>query len=526
MNILPFVLILSMGCIGNVGIVEAAPTLPVTGFADLHNHMFAEYAMGGAWLHGNAEGEISKALASCEIHDDPFSILASHARVKFPLISRWIGKVPGSEGDTSTNPKKHEGYPNFGGFPRWDNIAHQQVWEGHLKDAHAHGLNLLVVSAVNFEVLCDVMPEENKKYKDCSDISAVHRELDAAHQFEKTHDWFKIVTTPSEARDAIQNGKLAVVLSIEVSHLFGDGDWKKEFYEVYQKGVRTLQVTHQLNNRFAGAAIHNSIFRLIAWFQDFKERGRFWEILTPWKFGFQYDPRNPSAPRNEKGLTPDGKELVQLLMQKGMLIDLAHISEKGVHEIQSMTQANQNYPAYISHGHFRDAMDDGHFNVFEKSSPPWVLDYVHQSGGIFGLRTGPEKTKAFQKSPTPNDCQGSTKSFAQTYQYGAIAHGLRIAFGSDLNGFIQQTRPRFGNPEETCGSQSNVDERLREQKSQGSPLHRRFDQSGLGDVSQLSDILMELKNFGVDTSSLESSAENFIRMWEKSELIAHTSKVN
>lgn len=41
------------------------------------------------------------------------------------------------------------------------------------------------------------------------------------------------------------------------------------------------------------------------------------------------------------------------------------------------------------------------------------------------------------------DCDGSTKSFAQAYEYG-ISKGIPTAFGSDFNGFIQQLRPRFG----------------------------------------------------------------------------------
>ena len=32
--------------------------------------------------------------------------------------------------------------------------------------------------------------------------------------------WFRIVTTPQQARDAVRAGKLAVVLGIEVDNLF------------------------------------------------------------------------------------------------------------------------------------------------------------------------------------------------------------------------------------------------------------------------------------------------------------------
>lgn len=497
----------------------ASPPGPAPGFADLHNHVFAEYAFGGAWFHGRVEGELSKAMSACDVDFDPFAIWGTHARVKIPIISTFIGKTLNSSGDTGSHLDKVEGFPHFTGWPKWDSIAHQQNWEGYLKEAHESGLTLMVMSAVNFEPLCNLMPEENKKYEDCSDRAAVDRQLDAAHAFEKTHSWFRIVNSPEEARAAIALGKLAVVLSVEVSHFLGDGPWMAELNRLYQQDVRTFQIAVQLNNRFAGVAIHHPIFRIIAWYLDFKARGHWYQLIKPWKFGFDRDPNG----KNRQGLTPEGKTLVHEMMARGIPIDLAHLSEKTVHDIQEITTANQNYPVYISHGHFRDAMDDGKFSVWEKSSPDWVLNYIRDSEGMFGLRTGPERTKGFVSSKAPNDCQGSTKSFAQTYQYGAIGKNLHVGFGSDLNGFIQQLRPRFGTPRETCGAEPDKSVQTQQREAQTDPLHKRFDYSGFGNVSQLPDIVTELKNFGVDTTTLEHSSENFIEMWEKAQKIAKKS---
>ncbi|MBC7398156.1 MAG: membrane dipeptidase [Bdellovibrionales bacterium] len=478
------------------------------GFADVHNHMFAEYAFGGAWLHGHVVGPIEQALSSCEEEAD-------HAQVTLPFISSFIGRIIGSTGDTGNHSDKHSGFPDFKGWPRWDTIAHQQMWEGHLLEAHQHGLSLLVVSMMNFEPLCNLMPKNNKKFEDCSDTFAVNKQLAVVHDFEKTHSWFKIVLTPLEARQAIQDGKLAVILSIEASHIFGDGDWRKEFEDAYSQGVRTLQLGHQMNNRFTGVAMHNPIFRIISFINDFLNMKHWWNIFRPGLFGFRYeDDPITRVRKNRKGLTQDGRDLLQEMMKRGMMIDLAHESEKAVREIQAMTKARSNYPVYLSHGHFRPAMNDGKFSVWEKASEDWIVDYIRDSGGVFGLRTGPEKTMSVPGTAAPNDCQGSSKSFAQSYQYGN-SRGVAIAFGSDLNGFIQQIRPRFGNVNETCGAEENKSERERQQKAQTKPLNRSFDQTGFGDMSKLPDVLAELKNFGVNTENLESSTENFILMWEK-----------
>jgi microsomal dipeptidase-like Zn-dependent dipeptidase len=496
---------------------QASLPPPVPGFADLHVHLFAEHAFGGAWLHGTVEGEISKALASCDSRFDPLSILGDHARVKIPIVSRFIAKTLGSSGDTGEHREKSSGYPDFEGWPRWDTIAHQQVHASKLKEAHDAGLNLMVVSLVNYEPLCELMPEENKKTKDCSDMNAVRIQLKAAHDFESRHPWFKIVRSAKEARQAIRAGKLAVVLSIEATHLFGDGAWEPELELVWNEGVRTLQIAHQEDNRFAGVAIHNPMFRVFAWLHDFQKRGKWTDLFSPSRFGFQTETDPVSGiPKNRKGLTEEGKRLAIALMRRGAPIDIAHLSERTVTDLMKLQGPSAPYPLYVSHGHFRNAMDDGKFSRFEKSSSESMLDLIRKTGGIFGLRTGPERTRVPEGFDPAVHCQGSSISFAHSLRYGTD-RGVAIAFGSDLNGFIQQTRPRFGGREETCGAETDKKLRETQQKAQSRPTGTRFDRAGLGDISELPHLLEDLKNQGADTRGLEASAEAYLRMWEQAE---------
>jgi microsomal dipeptidase-like Zn-dependent dipeptidase len=44
--------------------------------------------------------------------------------------------------------------------------------------------------------------------------------------------------------------------------MMGEGDWRAQLDELYALGVRTLQPVHQLDNRFGGAAPHNTIFHI------------------------------------------------------------------------------------------------------------------------------------------------------------------------------------------------------------------------------------------------------------------------
>ena len=74
--------------------------------------------------------------------------------------------------------------------------------------------------------------------------------------------WFRIVTTPFEARRVINQGKLAVVMGIEVSKLFDCGvqDGQPEctaeqvdarLKEVYDLGVRDMELVNKFDNGFA-----------------------------------------------------------------------------------------------------------------------------------------------------------------------------------------------------------------------------------------------------------------------------------
>ncbi len=479
-------------------VLSAMAAGPVaTGFADLHNHMMAEFGYGGAWFHGNAWGPEEVAMKSC---DGNGSLRPTHARTKVPLLNELLGQTPGSSGDTGLHLGKRGGYPHYQGWPRWDTIAHQQMWEGHLKKAHEDGLSLMIMSAVNFKPMCMLMPEKNKDYS-CEDMDAVNLQISRFREFVSQRDWLEIASSPSQAREIIAKGKLAVLLAVEVTDLFPKGDWRPQLRDLYLKGVRSIQVVHQYNSRFAGAAVHNKIFRVLA---------SIGPVLGVPGAKFDLDEHE----HNRLGLTDEGTDLVNEMMSMGMLIDLAHLSEKGVHAVAELSKQHDDYPLMISHGHFRDVME-GLFGHYEKSSPEWVVELVRKTGGIFGLRTGAEATKSF--GTVPNDCAGSSKSFAQAYEYGAMKYKLPIAFGTDLNGFIQQMRPRFGNNQETCGAEKTKRVRTTQIRAQGEKLGERFDESGFGHIGQIGSIVRELKAFGVDTRNLESSTESFLRTWERSE---------
>nr|WP_275937362.1 membrane dipeptidase [Sorangium cellulosum] len=516
----------------------AAPGAPaVSGFADLHFHMMSEEAFGGGWLHGKHDG----ALDDC----DGGMPESDHARLRQNLSelldrcpqstmldfstggtlsalvglgggvvgSEAMGMIEGTDGDTGLHLNRSE----LGeGWPRWDTIAHQQGHVDWLRSAHDRGLNLIVMSAVSFDWLCSILPEQNRD-RPCDEMADVDLQLQMTHALvARNSSWMEVALSPAHARQIIGAGKLAIVLSIEASHLFGrDVDAAKmraALDKYHALGVRTLQPVHQVDNAFGGAALHNPILQFAQYTETCFIDTDCDATLPGVTLGMDVD----AQCNNMRGLTPLGEALVGEMMDRGMLIDVAHLAERGVNRVFELAQARNYYPMYISHGHFREIMGPKVAET-EKSTPARVIRMLRQTGGIFGLRTAHDETKQYTRTPVLNSCQGSSRSFAQAYEYGRRGLKVPMAFGADLNGFIQQTRPRFGD-DGACSAafQAEADCQARDEREHGpAPLGTEFDEKGLAHEGLLPDLVADLERLGVDTSGLRSSAESFLRMWER-----------
>ena len=213
---------------------------------------------------------------------------------------------------------------------------------------------------------------------------------------------------------------------------------------------------------------------------------------------------------------PEGKELIGEMMSRGMLIDAAHMSERSVADALLLTQPNGYYPLYISHGHPREVMGpDQEKN--EKTTPAWVMRGLRQSGGIFGLRTFHDETREYDRSEVENTCHGSSRSFAQALGFAVKGLKVAVALGTDFNGFIQQVRPRFGDLGAcSAGFRAEGDAQAKaEASSPAARLGTDYDEKGLAHIGLVPDFLRDLERVGASTSSLQDSAEAFLRMWER-----------
>jgi hypothetical protein len=90
----------------------------------------------------------------------------------------------------------------------------------------------------------------------------------------------------------------------------------------------------------------------------------------------------------------------------------------------------------------------------------------------------------------------------------AVDNGLTVGFGADLNGFTDQLRPRY---RDTCYSDAV------QINNAGGPTE--LQKKGLAHVGLLPQLMSDLQAVGTPSqylTHLNSSAENFLRVWERS----------
>jgi microsomal dipeptidase-like Zn-dependent dipeptidase len=416
-------------------------------------------------------------------------------------------------------------------------------------------------------------------------MGSIDRQLDAAVAFQAFLDkesggvgkgWFRIVTSPSAARDVIRAGKLAVVLGIEVDNLFNCKEKagctaagvqaKVDAY--YKRGVRHIFPIHNFDNGFGGAAAWQDAINVA----NAVTEGRYWEVENCRKEGYGYwlntllergmleglplesRPKDPPeyvdgekqsyATCNRHGLKPLGETLIESLMDHGMLIDVDHMSKRSVDDTIRLAKKRR-YPLVAGHVQFFEAHRQsfgGSAGRHERMRTGNDLDAIREGGGLVAVMTkddqqdgGVKGEKPLSFGGIPNTCNNSTRTFAQTYLFAASKMKGPVAFGSDFTGFAGHVGPRFGN--EACGgSAPERNGQLREKKRLEYPFVIKgfgtfqkqvsgqktfdFNVDGLAHIGLYPDMIADLKRIGVTDKQLEPlfrSAEAYIEVWERAE---------
>ncbi|XP_010729499.3 dipeptidase 1 [Larimichthys crocea] len=170
------------------------------------------------------------------------------------------------------------------------------------------------------------------QYKDA--VRQTLEQIDVVHRMcQKYPNDFMFATTSQDIMDAFAMNKTASLIGVEGGHSIDSS--LGTLRTMYHLGVRYLTLTHSCN--------------------------------TPWADNWRVD--TGSEPSQHDGLSPFGKQLIVEMNRLGMLIDLAHVTEKVMNQVLDMSKA----PVIFSHSsaysickHKRNVPDDVLRRVKEK----------------------------------------------------------------------------------------------------------------------------------------------------------------
>lgn len=148
-------------------------------------------------------------------------------------------------------------------------MTHQADYYAWVERAWRGGQRVLVNDLVTNGMICSIYPFKDRS---CDEMTSIRLQAKLTYDLQAFIDkmyggtgkgWFRIVTDSAQARQVIEQGKLAVVLGVETSEPFGckqildtgqcsKADIDKGLDELYALGVRSMFLCHKFDNALCG----------------------------------------------------------------------------------------------------------------------------------------------------------------------------------------------------------------------------------------------------------------------------------
>jgi hypothetical protein len=486
----------------------------VGGIVEGHMHWMTFEYFGGNFHCGkpwDAYG-ITYALPDCSSIEGPQGSAA-------PFQNFLNYGSPAAPHDTSGYPKMTAWSPG--------NLTYEGTYWRWIQRAWLGGLRLMVMSVNENRVLCEL--QQNRKYG-CNEMDTVRRGFQDIQELQRYVDaqaggpgkgFFQIVTDPFEARRVINQGKMAVVLEIEVSEPFDCRGWEqpscdqaqvdKGLNEMYDLGVRSSLLLNKFDNPLTGVRFDSGPVGILINGGNKNSAGSFFsartctgplhdnEIFT----GFQPGdtvvdsalsmvgvqggtlPAYPPPPHcNTRGLTTLGKHVVKRMMDLHMIVNPDHMSQAGVDATLDLLEARK-YSGVISpHGW----MDPGNWPRI------WKL------GGMAfpGHSTAPDYVKDWK-----------------TYRPKQTPYAFGWGYGADLGGLSHQ-------PDATTDGHidypfKSYDGRVTFQRQKTGDRTFDYTKEGVAHYGLYPDWFADLRRLGGKqmADDLWNGAEAYLEMWER-----------
>ncbi len=231
-----------------------------SGYVLTHEHPTQAMAFGGNYAFTGAKGNYVDGIMEngYTAHCGGCKVVGKcdHGEVKGMFASHGLGGDMGVH--RSHMGPKHNSNSHIRYSTEWVREAFRPS-ESEFQDTN---MKLMVAFAVESEPMCEQLFYANKgKGYGCSKgdtFASMRRQIDAIKAWaDRNSDWMQVVYSASEAREAINNDKLAIVLGVESEYAFGaedrDFDPVDRLNQYYDMGVRTFYLAHKINSRLSGA---------------------------------------------------------------------------------------------------------------------------------------------------------------------------------------------------------------------------------------------------------------------------------
>ena len=424
----------------------------VRGFLDSHLHITAFEFLGGRVHCGrpwHAYG-VTYALADCPDH-----FLAGGSAA---VVENLLG--------TGGPLDQHDpiGWPTFRDWPAPHSLTHEQTYFRWIERAWRGGLRMVVNLFTDNRVLCEAYP---LKQNSCDEMASTRLQAARIRELERYIDaqhggpgegWLRIVVDPYEARRVMNEGKLAVVLGIELSEPFGcrnllgqpectAEEVDRQIAELHDLGIRQMFAVHKFNNALGGTTGDGGSSGPITNTGNLLSTGQFLDLEScdpastgahdqhqelPVDGGAASDvigqvladhvpagimpaPIYPPPHHcNVQGLTDLGRHAIEAMIRQGIIIDVDHMSVRARRAALDVIEAARHSGVISSH------------SWGTPDAEPRVLG----SGGLVASYAG--------------DSEGFVENWKRIRSVAPEGFLFGLGYGADMNGLGGQGDPRQG----------------------------------------------------------------------------------
>lgn len=454
----PFALRLTKGCepwpevdvnVTGKPFAGATPFQEVRGYLDAHTHGMAFEFLGGDVHCGRPWHPygVTSALKDCPDH-----VLTAGSGA---LLENVLG------GGTPVDPHDTVGWPTFKDWPAPNSLTHEGTYYKWLERSWRGGQRILVNLLVENNQLCRIYP---LKRNSCDDMDSIRLQASDMRKLERYVDaqsggpgkgWYRIVTDPFEARRVINQGKLAVIMGVETSVLFGcsskldvpqctTASIDKQLDEVHALGVRQMELVNKFDNALSGVAGDTGTAAPLINAANFLETGSFWDMrkcaagsdpevsdreqITLPTVAPEQDalfgaiaglylpiklPLYSSGPHcNARGLTDLGDHTIEQMAKRKMLFDPDHMSVAARKSSLDLAEKLK-YPGVVSSHSW---------------STPDAYPRIYKAGGLV--------------TPYAGDSKGFVDKWRKHLTWADPRYYFGFGFGADINGLGAQGNPR------------------------------------------------------------------------------------